>query len=124
MGRLKSLPPRLAALPSRLPSTRDAHGHSRSEEHWRGWYNLKRWKLLRFRVFERDMFTCQCGCARIVADTRQLVADHKRPHRGNEALFWDEANVQTLTKPCHDRIKQAEEAAARVGPGRGRGWGG
>lgn len=119
MGRLKSLPPRLPALPSRLPSTRDTYGHSRTEEHWRGWYNLKRWRELRMRVFVRDLFTCQAvGCGKIERDTSQLVGDHIREHRGDPALFWDETNVQTLCKPCHDSLKQAEEASRRVGPGR------
>jgi 5-methylcytosine-specific restriction protein A len=36
------------------------------------------------------------------------------PHRGDPALFWPDANVQTLCKPCHDRRKQAEESAARA----------
>lgn len=120
MGRLKSLPPRIGALPSRLPSLRDAHGHSRDEEHWRGWYNLKRWRDpdtgLRMRVFIRDLFTCQL-CGKVEHDTSKLVADHKREHRGDPALFWNEDNVQTLCKPCHDADKQAEEAARRVGPG-------
>lgn len=119
MGRLKSPPSRLGTLPSRLPSLRDAHGHSRAEEHWRGWYNLKRWRELRMRVFERDLFTCQTPeCRKIEVNTSLLVGDHIREHRGNAELFWDEGNVQTLCKPCHDRLKQAAEAAARVGPGR------
>ena len=48
-------------------------------------------------------------CGRIEVDTSQLVADHKRPHRGDPELFWAPTNVQTLCKPCHDRVKQAEE---------------
>lgn len=43
-----------------------------------------------------------------------LVCDHVKPHRGDERLFWDEANLQTLCKPCHDRDKQREEQASRA----------
>jgi len=27
--------------------------------------------------------------------------DHIVPHRGDQALMWDEANWQALCKPCH-----------------------
>ncbi|WP_419827673.1 HNH endonuclease [Sphingomonas sp.] len=60
----------------------------------------------------RDLFTCQI-CGLIEPDTSQLAADHREPHRGDEALFWDETNLQCLCKPCHDSVKQREENAAR-----------
>lgn len=42
-----------------------------------------------------------------------LVADHRRRHNGDANLFWDEGNLQTLCKPCHDGPKQrAEQGAA------------
>lgn len=57
----------------------------------------------------RDLFTCQM-CGRIEANTSALVADHRKPHRGDERLFWDPANLWTLCKsPCHDKHKQREE---------------
>ena len=31
------------------------------------------------------------------------VVDHIVPHKGNEALMWDESNYQSLCKTCHDR---------------------
>lgn len=81
---------------------------------WRKWYATARWKRLRLAIFERDLFTCQwTGCGRIEANTSQLVADHRKPHRGDGALFWDDTNLQTLCKPCHDRHKQRAERAAR-----------
>ena len=49
------------------------------------------------------------GCGKIEGDTSQLVADHRRPHRGDERLFWDERNLQCLCKPCHDGTKQRQE---------------
>nr|WP_243256973.1 HNH endonuclease signature motif containing protein [Rhizobium skierniewicense] len=49
------------------------------------------------------------GCGRIDGNTSRLVADHKIPHRGDEALFWDESNLQCLCKPCHDGLKQRQE---------------
>jgi len=31
------------------------------------------------------------------------VVDHIIPHRGDQKLFWDKANWQSLCKPCHDK---------------------
>lgn len=38
-----------------------------------------------------------------------MVVDHKIPHRGDLKLFWDSRNLQTMTKPCHDKFKQSQE---------------
>lgn len=77
---------------------------------WRAWYNTARWRKLRLRVLLRDLYTCQMpSCGRIEPRTSQLVCDHVKPHRGDEALFWDENNLQTLCKTCHDTLKQREE---------------
>lgn len=112
MGRLANIKPVLGSLRpviGRLPG-RDAYEADRREVTWRGWYKLARWKRLRLAIFERDLFTCQmAGCGRIEGNTSLLVADHREPHRGDERLFWDERNLQTLCKPCHDGAKQRAE---------------
>ena len=36
------------------------------------------------------------------------IVDHIVPHRGDQKLFWDEANWAALCKPCHD-AKTARE---------------
>lgn len=83
---------------------------------WRKWYNTERWRKLRIRIFERDDFTCQRpGCGHVEGNLSKLVADHRRPHRGDASLFWNEANLWTLCKPCHDSWKQRAE---RGPPGR------
>jgi 5-methylcytosine-specific restriction endonuclease McrA len=82
---------------------------------WRAWYKSRRWQKLRWFVLKRDLFTCKMvGCGRIEPDTSKLVADHKTPHRGNEALFWDENNLQCLCKDCHDGMKQRQDKSAVV----------
>lgn len=40
---------------------------------------------------------------------RATVVDHKTPHCGNLALFWDEKNWQALAKACHDSWKRGVE---------------
>ena len=75
----------------------------------RALYRTARWRKLRWSVLVRDLFTCQM-CGRIENDTSKLVADHRQPHRGVEALFWDEPNIWTLcASPCHSKHKQREE---------------
>lgn len=113
MIRLRHVAPRIGTLAPRIARQTDAEGHSRTAEPWRLWYNLARWKRLRLRIFTRDLFACAWpGCGRVEGDTSKLVADHIQPHRGDPALFWSEANLQTLCKPCHDRRKQAAERRA------------
>lgn len=80
---------------------------------YRKWYKTARWQKLRMSVLVRDLFTCKmAGCGKIEGDTSKLVCDHKKPHRGREALFWDERNLQCICKDCHDRIKQQEEQSS------------
>lgn len=98
--------PRIGAI----SGDRRAFDQMRDQRPWRRWYKTARWQALRWRVLVRDLFTCQCGCGLIEADTSLLVADHKVPHRGDARLFWDEGNLQTLRKACHDGWKQRLEA--------------
>lgn len=58
-------------------------------------------------------------CARCIeqgAVRTATVVDHKRPHRGDQVLFWDRTNWQSLCKPCHDSAKQAEERSGKRQP--------
>jgi 5-methylcytosine-specific restriction endonuclease McrA len=80
---------------------------------WKAWYKTARWQRVRQAIFLRDRYTCQYReCGRLEGNTSRLVCDHIEPHRGNDALFWGEGNLQTLCKPCHDRLKQAEEQSS------------
>lgn len=52
-------------------------------------------------------------CVMCEAESRITVAtvvDHKIPHRGDQALFWDKSNWQSLCATHHSRDKQREEA--------------
>lgn len=115
MGRLRQLRGPLVPLKPRIGWLNDdkaAVSRARDRTHeWRAWYKTQQWRRLRWSVLVRDLFACQI-CGRVEADTSQLVGDHKVPHRGNEALFFDEANVWCLCKTCHDGAKQRQERAA------------
>lgn len=111
-ARLKAIPSRLATAPMRLkPATIDRNDtRGRAEANAaRRWYGSQRWRELSWQVRVEAAFTCAI-CKRVEGRKGQTVADHKRPHRGDEALFWDRQNLQCLCKPCHDSTKQAEEA--------------
>lgn len=50
-----------------------------------------------------------CAHCQAMKQIRQAtVVDHKTPHKGNQSLFWDQSNWQSLCKAHHD-IKTATE---------------
>lgn len=81
---------------------------------WRKWYKLKRWTDMRWQVLVDACFTC-ARCGKFEGKTSKLVADHRRPHRGNPDLFWDRQNLQCLCSECHDGAKRQEERATPPG---------
>ena len=112
MGQLKRLPARLGALPERV--ARVAEPDRMERPSWHHWYKTARWQKLRWSVLLRDLFTCQI-CGAVEGRKGQAVADHKLPHRGDEALFWDADNLQCLCKRCHDSTKQKIDRASGQG---------
>jgi len=40
------------------------------------------------------------------------VVDHITPHKGDNDLFWDRANWQSLCESCHNRKTAAEDMGA------------
>lgn len=69
-------------------------------------YNSSRWQGLRRYVLNKQPLCVECLKAGVV--TPATVVDHIEPHKGNVDLFWDENNLQSLCKSCHDR-KTAKE---------------
>lgn len=120
MAKLKAAPG-LGAAPSALGyapgDERERNRRRLNREPYRAWYQSAQWKRIRQQVFARDNYICQrtgtlcCGKGN---EWNAPVANHKRPHRGNRALFFDVENVETVTKQVHDSIIQAEEATARA----------
>ena len=111
MARISTIKPPLQVLRPRLQAPKDEAGRSRYRDNnapWRAWYKTARWQRLRWQVLTDAMFTCAM-CGRLEGQSRNLVADHIRPHRGDEELFWDRANLQCLCKSCHDGAKQSME---------------
>jgi 5-methylcytosine-specific restriction protein A len=68
--------------------------------------------LARARDFRQRHPLCAM-CARRGKVTPCQCVDHIIPHRGDQVLFWDEDNWQSLCNPCHNGPKRREEEAAR-----------
>ena len=84
-------------------------------------YDRPRWKRRRAAFLAQNPL-CRF-CAATSRTTLATVVDHIRSHKGDETLFWDEANNwQGLCKPCHDRAKRELEttgtSAKRTSAGR------
>lgn len=61
----------------------------------------RKWREARAAYLRRHPLCVQCQKeGRLTAAT---VVDHIIPHRGDQYLFWDQENWQSLCKDCHDR---------------------
>jgi len=83
---------------------------------WHHLYNTKEWKALRLAQLRAEPL-CRY-CLALGKTTSANVADHKKPHKGNRALFFNARNLQSLCKTCHDSAKQTLERSG-VLPGCG-----
>lgn len=50
-------------------------------------------------------------CDQLQRTTPATLVDHVVPHRGDQTLFWDKHNWQSMCKDCHDRKTRAEDLA-------------
>jgi 5-methylcytosine-specific restriction protein A len=71
---------------------------------WADQYNCARWKNERKKFLEENPRCNRCG-------DEATVVDHIIEHRGNEELFWEQSNWQSLCSDCH-KMKTIREMAA------------
>ncbi|MCY1399369.1 HNH endonuclease [compost metagenome] len=109
--RLKTLPVRLAGPKPTLAEVSSSSWRSTKQTASQRGYGY-RWQKARERYL-LDHPLC-VYCMRNGMTTAASVVDHIVAHEGDLALFWDEANWQSLCGPCHSSTKQREEAAARA----------
>lgn len=69
-------------------------------------YN-RRWQKARKSYLEAHPLCVQC--AKKGKYVRATVVDHIIPHRGDQKLFWDQNNWQSLCKSCHDKKTLTED---------------
>ncbi len=75
-------------------------------------YRTARWQRVRRAQLSREpLCRLHRQLGMVVVAT---VADHVLPHRGDETLFWDETNLQSLCADCHSRHKQAQECTGSL----------
>lgn len=55
----------------------------------------------------KDFLAAYPSCRR--CGGRANLVDHIKPHRGDQALFWNKANWQPLCTPCHSGPKQSAD---------------
>ena len=117
---------------SKLGQVKGMNGQRRSD----GPVNTAAWQKLRMKILRRDAVEIhdrphlmpthllfkdnpwlwpQCQVTGTVLVGKypapdSPVVDHITPHRGDLSLFWDEKNLQTVSKAYHDKVKQSLEA--------------
>lgn len=80
----------------------DAH---RGSAHQRG-YN-KRWQKARLTFLRNNPVCTRCASAGLVVVATDV--DHIIPHKGDQTLFWDSGNWQSLCKSCHSKKTARED---------------
>ncbi len=114
-ARLSSLSPRLASVSPLLSSgSVTPEGKRIKTQPGAHLYKDPRWKELRLRVLRRDGWRCRQTGVLLTGKypaPDSPVVDHIVPHLGDEALFWDMANLQAVSKEWHDGAKQRQDRA-------------
>lgn len=119
--KLQMLKPRLATLKSeRVPTLGSSGWRTSGMKTAERGYGA-RWQAARKRHLQAHPLCVMCEAeGRVKAAT---VVDHRIPHRGDQDLFWDETNWQSLCATHHSRDKQREEKGGAVRPAIGPdGW--
>ena len=70
-------------------------------------YATARWEKLRAHQLSREPLCAFCLQQNII--TPATVVDHVVPHRGDNDLFYNSSNLQSMCKYHHDSEKQAIE---------------
>lgn len=104
--KLKTLKSSVPLLRSALPVVQPMSWRAGKESSAKRGYGYK-WQQARAGYLAKHPLCVFCERAGRV--TEATVVDHRIPHRGDQALFWDRSNWQGLCAPCHSGLKQREE---------------
>ena len=87
-------------------SHKDLHaGENRPSAARRGYGH--KWRVESKRYLQEHPLCVRCYSEGKV--TQATVVDHITPHRGDNTLFWDKSNWQSLCKHCHDVKTKTED---------------
>lgn len=126
-GRLPMLGGRVAQAGNRLPTMQPGSWRTSAQTSSQRGYDY-RWQKARAAFLRDHPFCVYCLRERRIAATLVAevivecaargiplpygnVVDHIVPHRGDQTLFWDQANWQTCCATHHSRDKQRQENA-------------
>jgi 5-methylcytosine-specific restriction endonuclease McrA len=80
---------------------------SKEAEQYRRLYKTSRWlRLRKQKLREEPLCERHKAKGKVKAAT---VVNHRKPHKGNKALFFDYSNLESTCAPCHDSAIQSEE---------------
>ncbi len=103
---MPSLPPTYRTSRQRTPAqARKEDDRRRGSARERG-YDA-RWDQAAIRYRHHNPLCI--GCQAVGGVQATTLVDHIVPHRGDDRLFWDEANWQPCCGPHHDIVKQKLE---------------
>lgn len=88
----------VATLPRRSAPTVRARKTAAERGYNRHWQKAR----LQFIAAEFAEGRWSCAeCGKPLVDTSDIHVDHKVPHRGDRAIFWDVSNWQLCHGACH-----------------------
>lgn len=107
MAKLQTLKSSLPVLDTRRVQTMQAGGWRTSDQTAAQRGYSYRWQKARATFLKAHPLCIRCQAeGRVEVAT---VVDHRIPHRGDQALFWDTSNWDPLCATHHSRDKQREE---------------
>lgn len=104
MGRLRQLPPRLKAAPTRAKAIEHAPRYGKGR-------GGRPWRRKRERILKRDQYLCQ-SCKKQDRLTLATQVDHVVPQF--EGGSDEDENLQGICDDCHEAKTQAEARRARM----------
>ena len=75
---------------------------------WYRWYYKPRWKALRAAQLHSEPLCVRCGEVAV-------ICDHRVPHKGDESLFYNPSNLDSMCKRCHDSKTAREDSSFAKG---------
>jgi 5-methylcytosine-specific restriction enzyme A len=111
--RLTMLKPTLATLPDRLQTFTGSWRTRGMKTAARGYG--ARWQRERDDYLRLHPLCIMCEQESPPRVTAATIVDHRIPHRGDEALFWDRNNWQSLCTTHHSSDKQRQEREEAAG---------
>lgn len=107
MARIRTLRPRVSMQRGgRVPTMQPSSWRQGKTSTQRG-YNYA-WQQAREQYLRANPLCVYCKRKGLL--TAATVVDHMVAHRGDQELFWDRENWQSLCATCHSGDKQREEA--------------